>query len=243
MTVITGIPFARKRTTLLTQTPIASGLCRLIIKSVTTSEISYELVEHDQSTRAEVEQFISARFAACYGATVRNFMPRLLTLRGAEDNIHSAFGLRPAASEQLFLETYLDIPIEAAISAIVGNPVDRQGIVEIGNFAGTSPGTARAMIEALTVQLHHEAFEWVTFTGAASLRNAFARLQLYPMRLCSADPERLNASEKGHWGTYYDHSPCVYIGNIREGYAALQTRRQNNERRRVVAPQVLAVRS
>jgi hypothetical protein len=204
-------------------------------------ETTHELIEHDLSTRAAVEQFIYARFVASYGATVHNFMPRLLTLRYADGDVHGAFGLRPAATEQLFLETYLDIPIEAAISTTVNQPVDRDRIVEIGNFAGTSPGAARAMIEAVTALLHHEAFEWVTFTGAAGLRNAFARLQLYPVRLCPADPERLSASEKGQWGTYYDHTPCVYIGNIREGYAALQLRRQSTERRPAVFPEILTV--
>ncbi len=231
MAITTAMPSTRKRTVPLTQTTIASSLSRLSIKGATMPETTYELVEHDLAARTVVEQFIHARFAASYGATVRNFMPRLLTLRGAAGNIHGAVGLRPAMTEQLFLETYLDVPIEIAIAATVGHPVDRQRVVEIGNFASAVPGTTRAMIEALTILLHHEAFEWVSFTGAAGLRNAFTRLQLHPTRLCSADPERLNASERNHWGTYYDHAPCVYIGNIREGHAALQLRRQITERR------------
>jgi len=242
MAVTNTFPLTRKRAVLLTRTTLASALFRLITKGATMPKPTHKLMEHDLSTRAAVEQFIYARFAASYGATVHNFMPRLLTLRGADGNIHGAFGLRPATAEQLFLETYLEIPIEAAISATVGQPVDRRRIVEIGNFAGASPGITRTMIEALTILLHHEGFEWVAFTGAAGLRNAFTRLQLYPIRLCAADPERLSASEKGHWGTYYDHAPCVYIGNIREGYAALQLRNQSTERHPTLFPDVMTVR-
>jgi len=183
----------------------------------------FELIEHNGPDRVLAEQFISQRFAESFGSRVESFMPRLFSLHNQDGDICGAFGLR-SANRKLFLEQYLDLPIEKAIAARLGNPVERQCIVEVGHFSGTFPGAVRAMICLLTERLYREGYTWVTFTGTSSLRNAFARMGLAPLDIQAADAERLPADERAAWGSYYEHAPHVLVGNIKEGYSALVKR-------------------
>jgi len=82
----------------------------------------------------------------------------------------------------------------------------------------------------LTERLHREGFEWVSFTGTTSLRNAFTRMGLSPIDIKAAEAACLPADEQTAWGRYYDHSPRVLVGNIREGYHALTQQHVNQPR-------------
>lgn len=184
---------------------------------------AFELIEHVGPDRALAEKFISQRFAESFGSRVESFMPRLFSLRNEHGEVCGAFGLR-SAHRKLFLEQYLDQPIEKAIGGRLGSTVERQCIVEVGHFSGTFPGAVRAMICLLTERLYGEGYTWVTFTGTSSLRNAFGRMGLAPLDLQAAEAERLPADERAAWGSYYEHSPHVLVGNIKEGYGALVKR-------------------
>jgi hypothetical protein len=186
----------------------------------TAAAPQFELFEHVGAERTEVEAFISQRFAASFGSRVEAFMPRLFSLRNREGDICGAFGLR-SANQKLFLEQYLDTPVNRTIAACTGRQVERRSIVEVGHFSGRFPGVVRAMIGLLTERLHHEGFAWVVFTGTANLRNAFTRMGLSPIDIQAATVDRLPAEERAAWGQYYEHAPRVLIGNIQEGYRAI----------------------
>ncbi len=89
--------------------------------------------------RAQVEDYIAAVFARHYGARIRHFKPHLLAMHGEDGRILAALGLRSAASGPLFLETYLDLPVEQRLSAVCGQGVRRGDIVEVGNLASRHP--------------------------------------------------------------------------------------------------------
>jgi len=163
--------------------------------------------------RQPVEDFIRQRFAAHYGARIRQFMPCLLGLEADDGSLHGAVGFRGAESGRLFLERYLDHPIERTIARHVGNPVMRDEIVEVGNLAADGVGTARLLIVALTRVLAAEGFRWVSFTGTPSLINSFHRLGLALHSLGAADPARMGA-ELADWGRYYDTRPQVMVGEV-----------------------------
>jgi Thermostable hemolysin len=194
----------------------SNGICR----RTASSAITYVLAEQCREDRVAVERFIGERFAATYGAQVSTFMPRLFALRSAKDKMVGAFGLR-LASQRVFLERYLDHPVEAVLGEALGVSVERQQIVEVGHFAGSVAGAARAMIIQLTARLHREGFRWVLFTGTARLRNAFHRLGLHTFDIATADPARLDWHERARWGSYYQHMPRVQFGDIAEGFSAL----------------------
>ena len=181
----------------------------------------YELVEHVGSSRAAAETFISQRFAESYGSRIEAFMPRLFSVRNPAGELCGAFGLR-SASRNLFLEQYLDTPIEHVIASHAGSRIERRVIVEVGHFSGAFPGAVRAMIGLLTEHLHREGYEWVVFTGTAGLRNAFCRLGLFPLDIQAATADRIPAEERAAWGSYYEHAPRVLVGNVQAGYRAMR---------------------
>jgi len=181
---------------------------------------SYLLCEHKSAARREVEQFIRHSFARNHGANIRHFLPRLLSLHREDASLLAAFGIRPATTGRLFLETYLDQPIQTVLSQRLDQPITRQTIVEVGNLSAR-PGSTRLMIAALTALLYCEGFRWVAFTGTTQLHNSFLRLGLEPLTLCPAEKTRLPAEEQDGWGNYYDQKPCVFGGDIAHGLQLL----------------------
>lgn len=185
---------------------------------------SLQLMERRGPARREVEAMISERFAHAYQARVAQFMPRLLALQGEDGVPLAACGLRHADDQPLFLERYLDLPVEAAIGTACKVSVTRGQIIEVGQFAGSGSGAFRNLIVQLTAMLHREGRAWVVFTGTTALRNAFSRLGLKPCELGPAEPARLAEAERADWGSYYAHSPRVLCGNVGEGFLALTAR-------------------
>jgi hypothetical protein len=171
--------------------------------------------------RSETEAFIAAVFARAHGARIRKFMPLLLGLRDRTGQLTAACGLRAAAYAPLFLEHYLDSRIERAVAAGARAPVARERIVEVGNLAVASPGSARQLIAALTEYLVPTPFEWVVFTGGPALRNAFAKLGVPVVHLADARIEQLPDAARADWGTYYDSGPTVCAVRVEAARAAL----------------------
>jgi hypothetical protein len=178
------------------------------------------LVEHAAHDRAAVSAFIRGRFMKDHDAELTHLMPQLYSLATAAGQMIAGFGLREAAHSRLFMECYLDEPVEARIARLAGRAVDRARIVEVGNLAAR-PGGARAMIALLTRHLYEHDFEWVTFTGVARLRAAFHRLGLQPLEIARATPERLSESERRAWGRYFESRPIVMAGHVPSGFRAL----------------------
>jgi hypothetical protein len=176
----------------------------------------------DSHERREVERFIHTCFRDAYGADVHSFLPVLMALRGAGGELLAALGLREAESGPLFLEHYLDQPVEAVMAERLGVPVARGGVVEVGNLVAAHAGGARWLITALTAFLHARGAEWVVFTAVAAVRNVFQRLALEPVALAPAQPQRLGAAAR-EWGRYYDRAPWVMAGQVAHGYRVLRS--------------------
>lgn len=175
----------------------------------------------DGTRRPVFEAYIQQRFRKAHGADIRHFMPELFGLNNASGELCAVAGVRLANTEELFLERYLDEPIDPLISAAANQTVDRTGIVEVGNLAASDTGSARLSIIAITYLLAMGGLEWVAFTGNIGLVNSFHRLGLKPVTLCAADPARLG-DDRHSWGSYYDSKPWVHVGNIRAGFIHLR---------------------
>ena len=170
--------------------------------------------------RFVVEAFIRRRFAEQHAARVSRFMPCLFGLHAADGSLHGAVGLRLALAGPLFLERYLDLPLERAIGLRCGEDAERGEVVEVGNLAADGRGTARRLIVSLAEKLSGQGLRWVAFTGTPALLNSFRRLGLSLQRLGPADPARVGP-ELSDWGRYYDCGPQVMVGRIPEGYRQL----------------------
>jgi hypothetical protein len=178
---------------------------------------------HDHS-RSEIEHYIHRSFLQAYGADVHLFMPELMSLRSDAGLLMGALGLRRASDDVLFLEQYLERPVEQLLAAQINSPVDRDGIVEVGNLAVSGAGGGRWLITALTAYLYASHKKWVVFTAGPVLCNAFSRMGLDLIELGDADPSRLELDEQGTWGSYYDQRPKVMAGLVKPGYHILQQR-------------------
>ena len=176
----------------------------------------------DDPCRGAVEGFVRRIYAERYGAELRHFAPVLVSLRN-EDGIVAAAGYRPATHSRLFLERYLDAPVEIVLGAHAGAPPARIGIVEVGHLAAARPGEGRRLILLLGPHLAAQGFQWVVSTLTAELRHLFVRIGVTPLALGTADPEALGADAHA-WGSYYDHRPVVLAGHLRQAMNQLARR-------------------
>lgn len=163
----------------------------------------------DAADRREVEQFIHDVFAQTYGANVQHFMPQLVALRDEEGQLVAAFGLRKADKSPLFLEQYLDAPIETVMSNRFGTPISRDQITEIGNLAVANPRNAGVLIAHVIQHSLDMGIEWAVATAHHSLQNGLIKGGRDVYALQAADPERITPAERATWGSYYKNLPQV----------------------------------
>jgi len=190
----------------------------------TSRDFEYCVVGPDHPRRAETERFISECFTTAHDAHITNYMNQLIAITDADGVIKSAVGVRDAGMSQLFLEHYLDIPVEKAIADHTAKhqpQATRGQIVEVGNLASTDRTASRRLFEYLAAYLIQMDYRWVVFTGCHSLRQIFKRMHIELVSLGKADQFRL-PRELGSWGRYYDNNPQVMAGPIAGALALVQ---------------------
>lgn len=170
--------------------------------------------------RHSAELFIAAGFLKAYGAHLSEFMPELMGLY-QDDTLVAACGLRQAASGKLFLEQYLDEPVERTLNNITGENPGRAKIIEVGNLAVSRAGYARHFVAWLTRHLHGRGMQWALFSAVPALRNNFLRLGIPMITLAPADPGRLPGDTRANWGSYYEQRPQVTAVHVATAFATL----------------------
>lgn len=204
--------------------PLQAGRDDFLATIGTHTELALHLAMQEPCTtrRRQLENFIGERFAEHYGARVRHFMPCLLGLYDGAQQLQAALGVRCGQQGALFLERYLDVPVEQRIAELGGGSLPARGrIAEVGNLASLGGGNARLLIVALTELLATAGFRWVAFTGTPLLLNSFQRLGLSLLHLGPADGQRLGA-ELADWGSYYVTQPQVMVGDVLAAHQRLQ---------------------
>lgn len=159
-------------------------------------------------------ELIARKYAAVHGAE-----PRLSYGNWLDAAEKAALGYRRAGAETLFLEAYLDAPVEVLASVALGREVARSAVVEIGNFAADN---ALAMVKlwgSAANDLGGES-EVAVATLTAPLRRMFARIGIPLVEIAPARCERLGTAA-GEWGRYYAMDPVVCAGVIADGQAAI----------------------
>lgn len=157
---------------------------------------------------------IKAVFHRTYGADVEVTYPLLMGLMDEENNPQAALGIRCGADEQpLFLEQYLDAPVEHCVVDVMGRPVMRDKIAEAGNLASAGRSDLLSLLYGLACYLDHKEVEIILFTGTSFLKQYLNRLDLYPHELAHADPAKLG-EDAVNWGSYYTTNPKVMAGSV-----------------------------
>ena len=179
-------------------------------------------VRAGETGREDLEAYVRTRFAAKHGAEVRTFMPTLVSFRDRQGELRGVAGIRGAEESRLYLEHYLDCPVEERLTASLRSlPVDRGGaravrrdeIVEVGNLAGASCRAAVRMVAQLPVFLMSRRYSWIVFTATGALRQILEGFGAPLIELGRADPSRV-ATAADSWGRYYETDPRVFAGYL-----------------------------
>jgi len=193
--------------------------CGSVAGSIQLEPSRLAVYRRNDPGRARIEAFIRTVYADRYGARVAGFAP-VLVAGEVDGSVVAAAGYR-VAGEPLFLERYLDAPIDALLAT--GSPIARTGIVEVGHLASVRPGEGRRLIMALAGHLHGLRTEWVVSTVTKELRQMFVRIGLGALAIAPARGACLGA-EAAAWGSYYDHEPIVMAGHLPTALRGLQRR-------------------
>ncbi len=180
-----------------------------IAKRQRAENITAATAGRDAADRCEIEQFIHDVFAKTYGADIQHFMPKLVSLRNEDGELVAAFGLRKADESPLFLEQYLDAPIETTLSKRFPRTITRSQITEIGNLAVSNPRNAGILIAHVIQHSLDLGLEWGVATAHHSLQNGLVKGGRDVYALQAADPVKLDPAEFASWGSYYNNLPQV----------------------------------
>lgn len=178
-------------------------------KRYQVSEITAHRVGLGSPCRQEVEAFIAMVFSQAYGASIDAFMPELVALRDQSGVLMAAFGMRLADAGPLFLERYIDEPIECLMSRTLGREIPRAEITCIGNLAVANPRNAGVLIAHVIQHSLETGVQWAVATAHHSLQNGLIKggRDVYPLAV--AHPARLSEQEFSKWGRYYKQLPQI----------------------------------
>lgn len=170
------------------------------------------VAERGSSLRSSLEARVRSGFGHHFNACIEGFMPDLAVY----DHVTGAsgvIGIRSAADEKLFLESYLDHPVETVVHLVSGDVVERRAVVEVGQFVVDDRDIVADFFRDLVPFLLSQGFGWVCFTGTNRVRALLARIGFAGFPVTLAARERLGESVD-QWGSYYDHEPVVIIGKL-----------------------------
>ena len=170
-------------------------------------------VGRQDADRAALEAYVRTAFNRSHDADVSTFMPTLLAFRDGAGSLRGVLGIRSAADAPLYLENYLDRPVEQAIVAAGYHPVERDEVIEVGNLAAGSCLAAVRMVAQMPVQLMNRGYSWIVFTATSTVHEILLGLGAPLVELGRADPLRV-ARQGDKWGRYYDNDPRVYAGYL-----------------------------
>lgn len=162
-------------------------------------------------------ELVRRRFQDAHGAQVQCGYANTLHL--AHDGVaRAALGYRRAGQERLFLERYLESPVEDRLTAAFGRTIRRDSIIEIGNLASDDAFAMVSLWGTAANDLGAEC-EIAVATLTAPLRGMFARMGVQLYDIGQASIERVDEPES--WGRYYDSDPRVCAGIIAQGQLAI----------------------
>lgn len=169
--------------------------------------------------RVDLERFIAEKYRQIHNAQLNEYLPLLFGVRHNTELV-GAVGMRPGLYRPMFLEQYLDLPIEQQVAAFSNQPVDRCSLVEIGNLAIARKGHGPLLMVMMTAVLAEAGYEWMVFTVTEQVERLIGRLGFKPHYLKSAEPDRL-VGDQSLWGSYYENNPRVMVGNLETAMAVI----------------------
>ncbi|WGM30720.1 thermostable hemolysin [Brevundimonas sp. NIBR11] len=170
--------------------------------------------------RRRVERFVEDAYAEAYGGQIHAHYPTLMSVQDEAGILYAAVGFRHAAEAPLYLEQYLEGPVEGVLGQAIGARVDRTHVVEIGGLASSGQGATVFLFAAMAHHLQKEGLRFAVATATEELQRIFHKAGLGALQIAKADPRRLEDGG-GSWGAYYQTDPVVLAGSIEAATAPL----------------------
>ncbi|MFT4939015.1 MAG: hypothetical protein ACI88A_002047 [Paraglaciecola sp.] len=161
------------------------------------------LANQDCVKRDELQRFIQSGFAREYNANVREFMPRLMAVDTF--GLKAVLGLR-SAREPLFIEQYLDYPVEGYFAKQA--PLSRTEILEIGNLVSHNRLHTTRLFMLTAISAIDSGFRFLVFSATGNVARLLSAYGLPLTRLQIADGKKLGDKQR-YWGSYYQTDPQV----------------------------------
>ena len=163
--------------------------------------------------RNAVEAYLEAAYARTFDGRIRRHYPMLMSVENGDGAVKAAVGFRFAEAAPLFLEQYLDEPVQCALARLFRAPIARDQIAEIGNLAAENHAASSFLFLNLADHLLAARRTHAVATATRQLRRRFRRLGFVTQSLTRADPARLSCGG-AEWGGYYARDPEVLAGAI-----------------------------
>ena len=206
-------------------------MTKAALRDLISNPVRSEKVRHTQQNqfilhgpeshqRQSLESYIASKFHQTHNAEITEYMPILLEMT-ANDKTQAALGLRPGRYKPMFLEQYLDAPIEQKIAELAKGPIDRYTLMEIGNLVVTRPGAGLLLFVMMAISIAEAGYQWMTFTATPEVTRLIRRLGFEPLYLADANPDAINGGTK-KWGGYYDRQPLVMAGSLEKAMAVMR---------------------
>jgi Thermostable hemolysin len=167
-------------------------------------------------------EFARDQYAGRLSCNLVSFYPNTISLY-VDGRLTAVAGYREAAREQLFLEQYLDAPIEECLRRKFQPGATRSHIVEIGGFAALGCGAGLALMQQLAPTLLDLGFRQLVCTANRAIQKCLSSLGLEPVFIAQADADRIS-TPVSDWGNYYEGNPVVLAGDIEAGMKAMVPR-------------------
>lgn len=190
-------------------------LAQRIFQTVALNKISKELTDVSVSfTRNNdgnntIAEFIKGGFYKKFTAQISIKMPHLISIKSAQGQ--AALGIR-RATETLFVENYLSMPIERYAQLHFGKG-ERNSIVEIGHLYSAHRALTLPLFMSLARCLILAKQDVLVFCATDKVVSLLSNLGIKLVKLAKADQARLPASSD-NWGSYYETNPQVVMADL-----------------------------
>ena len=159
---------------------------------------------------------------------MNSFLPNLVASTAINGQIRAAFGYRDTTRGPLFLECYLDQPVERMLSDRLGDTVKRRQIVEVGNLSIAKPGHSMTTMRDIARFLQGLGYEWIVCTATRYLRILFIKSGSKPIPIAQACVSGV-VDDGTDWGNYYVTAPEILAGNISESISLIETKLRSRQ--------------
>jgi len=171
-----------------------------------------QLIELAHAEYQEAVAFARSRYQETIDCRLDTFYPKFLA-RFEHGSIVALLGIRCAGRGALFLEQYLDQPVELTLDAINLGGFQRSQIAEVGGLAAQGVRQATRLMEDVRSVLAQSEVEVVVCTANDATQFCLKRIGVNYLVLAEASESCLT-NHQTDWGRYYQGSPKVLAGRV-----------------------------